>query len=287
MAELPLIVVDVQRVGPSTGIPTKTEQADLLQAIWGRHGESPLAVIAAASPADCFDAAFEAARIALKYMLPVIVLSDGLLGNGSEIWRVPEIDALPRIPVRQVTDPEGFAPYKRDPETLARPWAIPGTPKLEHRLGGLEKEDVSGVVSGAAENHEKMVRIRAEKLERIARDIPLPEVYGDPKAPVLVLGWGSTFGVIRQAVEKLRAEGLDVAGMSLRHLNPLPAGLDGLLKGYRRVIVAENNSGQLWYHLRGKFLLDAERLNKVQGQPFRSSEIEAAVRASSDTRCAR
>ncbi|MCM2322499.1 MAG: 2-oxoacid:acceptor oxidoreductase subunit alpha [Oligoflexia bacterium] len=279
MVELPMIVINVQRAGPSTGLPTKTEQSDLLQALWGRHGESPIAVIAASSPRDCFDATVEAARIALKYMTPVILLSDGYLGNGAEVWRVPALEDLPDLRVTKRTDPENFLPYGRDPETLARPWVVPGTPGLEHRIGGLEKADGTGTVSHDPENHEKMVRLRAEKIARIARDLPPTEVLGDPRSELLVLGWGSTQGVIRRAVENLNAQGTPVACAHLRHLNPLPSDLGTLLRKYKKVLIPENNMGQLWYRIRAEYLLDIERLNKVQGQPFRADEIEAKIKS--------
>ncbi|MCM2277687.1 MAG: 2-oxoacid:acceptor oxidoreductase subunit alpha [Oligoflexia bacterium] len=279
MVELPMIIVDVQRAGPSTGLPTKTEQSDLLQALYGRHGESPIAVVAASSPRDCFDASIEAARIALKYMTPVVLLSDGYLGNGAEVWRVPALTELPDLRVRQRTNPEGFLPYERDPQTLARPWAVPGTPGLEHRIGGLEKAERTGQVSHDPVNHEKMVKLRAEKIARIAQDIPATQVYGNPKAELLVLGWGSTQGVIRQAVESLNAQGVPVACAHLRHLNPMPADLGALLKKYPKVLIPELNMGQLWYRIRAEYLLDVERLNKVQGQPFRADEIESKIKS--------
>jgi 2-oxoglutarate ferredoxin oxidoreductase subunit alpha len=278
MVELPLIVVNVQRAGPSTGLPTKTEQSDLFQALWGRHGESPLAVLAASSPRDCFDVMLEASRIAIKYMTPVVVLSDGFLGNGSQVWKVPDLNSLPKIEVSQRPKIEDFRPYGRDSETLARQWAVPGTFGLEHRVGGLEKEDVTGVVSHSPENHEKMIRLRAEKIARIARDIPPVEVEGDEKADLLVLGWGSTKGVILETVRKLRKEGMKLACAHLRYLNPMPGDLKALLERYPKVLVPENNSGQLWYRLRAEYLLDTIRFNKIQGQPFRADEIESKIR---------
>ena len=277
MTELPLVIVDVQRAGPSTGLPTKTEQSDLMQAMFGRHGESPIAIVAASSPRDCFDATIEAARIALKYMTPVILLTDGYLGNGSEVWRVPELDELPILKTHLVTKPEGFQPYSRDPETLARPWAAVGTPGLEHRIGGLEKEDGSGAISHSAANHQKMTDLRAAKIERITQDIAPMEVYGSPDADVLVLGWGSTRGVIEQAVGHLNKRGVAVAATHLRHLNPLPADLEALMRKYKRVLVPEINCGQLAYHLRAKYLINVEQFNKMQGQPFRADEIEAKI----------
>ena len=277
MTELPLVIVDVQRAGPSTGLPTKTEQSDLLQAMFGRHGESPIAVVAASSPRDCFDATIEAARIALRYMTPVILLTDGYVGNGSEVWRVPELDELPVLKTHLVTKPEGFQPYSRDSETLARPWAAVGTPGLEHRIGGLEKQDGSGVISHDPHNHERMTYLRAEKIARIAQDIPATEVFGNPDADVLVLGWGSTRGVIEQAVGHLNKRGVPVAAAHLRHLNPLPADLKAVMQRYKRVLLPEINSGQLAYHLRAKFLMDIEQFNKMQGQPFGVDEIEAKI----------
>ncbi len=277
MTELPLVIVDVQRAGPSTGLPTKTEQSDLLQALFGRHGESPLAVVAASSPRDCFDATIEAARIALKYMTPVVLLTDGYLGNGSEVWRVPELDELPVLKTHLVTNPEGFKPYSRDPETLARPWAAVGTPGLEHRIGGLEKEDGSGNISHNPANHQRMTDLRAAKIEKIAQDIAPTEVYGDADADLLVLGWGSTRGVIEQAIGHVRKRGHKVAGAHLRHMNPLPPDLKALMQKYKRVLLPEINSGQLAYHLRGKYLVDVVQFNKVEGQPFRADDIEAKI----------
>ncbi|MBI3534575.1 MAG: 2-oxoacid:acceptor oxidoreductase subunit alpha [Deltaproteobacteria bacterium] len=278
ISELPMVIVNVQRVGPSTGLPTKTEQADLFQALWGRHGESPVVVMAAQSPKDCFYTLYEASRVALRYMTPVIVLSDGLIGNGSEVWKIPAENELPEIKVSYRTQTEGFLPYDRDHETLARPWAIPGTPGLEHRIGGLEKEDRSGKVSHAPLNHEKMVKLRAEKVARVASEIKPLEVFGDPKAKLLVLGWGSTYGVIRQAVQKLLKAGYQVACLHLRYLNPLPNDLKETLEKFPKVLVPENNMGQLWYKLRAEYLIDIEKLNKVQGQPFCVDEVEHKVK---------
>ncbi|OFZ53706.1 MAG: 2-oxoglutarate ferredoxin oxidoreductase subunit alpha [Bdellovibrionales bacterium RIFOXYC1_FULL_54_43] len=277
MVELPLVIIDVQRGGPSTGLPTKTEQSDLFQALWGRHGECPLVVLAASSPRDCFDITVEASRIALKYMTPVIVLSDGYLGNGAEVWRIPGMKDLPEFKTMLHTNVEGFKPYLRDETTLARPWAVPGTPGLEHRIGGLEKEDISGNVSHHPGNHQKMVELRAEKVARVAQEIPSMVSYGDPKAEVLVLGWGSTAGVIKEAVHALCEKGLPIACAHLRHLNPLPKDLKPFLKKYPKVLIPENNMGQLWYRLRAEYLMDFEKLNKVQGQPFRADEIEAKI----------
>lgn len=275
MTELPLVIVDVQRAGPSTGLPTKTEQSDLLQAVFGRHGESPIAVVAASSPRDCFDAAIEASRIALRYMTPVILLTDGYLGNGAEVWRVPQLDELPELQTQLRTEKQGFAPYLRDPETLARPWAPVGTAGLEHRIGGLEKEDGSGTVSHNPANHQKMTDLRAEKIARVARDLPPMQVHGDPNAKLLVLGWGSTRGVIAQAAQQLQAQGVPVATAHLRHMNPMPADLPDLLRRYDKVLIPELNCGQLWYRIRAAYLIDCHRLNKVEGQPFRADEIAA------------
>jgi len=272
--ELPLVVVNVQRGGPSTGLPTKTEQADLLQAVWGRHGESPVVVIAATSPRDCFDATVEASRIALKYMVPVVVLTEGALGQGAEAWRIPALEELPEMKTWVRTNPTGFLPYLRDEATLARPWALPGTPGLEHRIGSLEKEDGTGATSHDPLNHEKMVKIRAEKVARIASEIPPLETYGDKNARLLVLGWGGTQGVIKLAVENLLEEGVPAACAHLRHLNPLPRDIEPLLKKYDKVLIPENNMGQLWRRIRAEFLINAERLNIVRGRPFRAKEIE-------------
>lgn len=279
ITELPLVIIDVQRAGPSTGLPTKTEQSDLMQAVFGRHGESPIAVLAASSPRDCFDAAVEASRIALKYMTPVILLTDGYLGNGAEVWRVPELDELPVLTTRLVNQAEGFKPYSRDPETLARPWAPVGTPGLEHRIGGLEKEDGSGNVSHNAANHEKMTQVRADKIQGIARDIGPTQIGGDPNAEILVLGWGSTAGVINLAVSHLARQGIPVATAHLRYLNPMPADLEQVLRSYKTVLIPEMNSGQLWYRLRAAYLMNFERLNKMQGQPFRADEIETKIKS--------
>jgi len=272
--EIPLVICDIQRGGPSTGLPTKTEQADLLQALFGRNSEAPIPVLAASSPADCFWIAVEASRIALKYMIPVIVLSDGYLANGAEPWRIPRADELPAIPVSYVKEPEGFFPYKRDPKTLARPWAIPGTPELEHRIGGLEKQDVAGNISYEPLNHEKMVRIRAAKVAAVAQDIPDVTPDGDPQGDLLVVSWGSTGGSITAAVRALRGKGRKIGHVHLRHLNPLPSNLGEILKHYKKVVVPELNMGQLLWVLRAKFLVDAVGLNKIQGRPFGQAELE-------------
>lgn len=275
--ELPMVIVDVQRGGPSTGLPTKTEQADLLQALYGRNSEAPIPVLAASTPGDCFWIAIEASRIALKYMIPVIVLTDGYLANGSEPWKVPAVADLPDFPVRFRTEPEGFLPYKRDPQTLARPWAVPGTKGLEHRIGGLEKEDVTGNVNYEPLNHEKMVRLRAAKVEAIVQDVPDVVPAGDPEGDLLLVAWGSTYGAVTAALRNARAKGRKVGHVHLRHLNPLPKNLGEVLKRYRRVIVPEMNMGQLVWVLRAKYLIDAQGLNKIQGKPFKVSEIEAVI----------
>jgi 2-oxoglutarate/2-oxoacid ferredoxin oxidoreductase subunit alpha len=278
MVELPLVVIDVQRSGPSTGMPTKTEQADLLQAMFGRNGESPVAIVAPATSSDCFDMAIEAWRIAIKYRTPVIYMSDLYLGVGSEPWLVPDIDRLQPIDPDFATDPKTFKPYARDPETMARPWAVPGTPELEHRIGGLEKSDIDGNVSYDAENHDKMVRFRAEKIARIQKDIPGAEVHiGDEKGGLLVLGWGSTYGVITTAVQRARSQGKQVSAAHLRHLNPFPANLGDLLSRYDKVLIPENNLGQLRMLIRSKYLVDAIGLNRVSGRPFTISEVEQSI----------
>jgi 2-oxoglutarate/2-oxoacid ferredoxin oxidoreductase subunit alpha len=277
MTELPLVVCDIQRGGPSTGLPTKTEQADLMQALFSRNSEAPIPVLAAATPGDCFWIALEASRIALKYMVPVIVLSDGYLANGAEPWRVPTAEEIPPIPVKFATDPEGFYPYKRDPQTLARPWAIPGTPGLEHRIGGIEKQDVTGNINYEPLNHEKMVRIRAAKVEAIRQDIPNVMPSGDPEGDLLLVSWGSTFGSVAQAVKEQREKGRKIGHLHLRHLNPLPGNVGDVLKRYKKVLVPELNMGQLLWLLRAKYLVDAVGLNKIQGRPFKQSELEQKI----------
>jgi len=273
MTELPIVIIDVQRGGPSTGLPTKTEQADLLQVMFGRNSECPVAVVAPATPSDCFSMAIEAFRIAIKYMTPVVYLSDGYLGNGSEPWEIPSIESLPRIEVKFRTEKAGFYPYLRDERTLARPWAIPGTPGLEHRIGGLEKQHITGNVNYDPDNHDFMVRLRAEKVARIAQDIPLIEVSGEPEGKVLVLGWGSTHGAITTATEQLRAKGASVSSAHLRYLNPFPRNLGEVLSRFETVIVPELNLGQLALLVRARFLVDAISFSKVKGLPFKVSEI--------------
>ncbi len=278
--ELPLIVVDVQRAGPSTGMPTKTEQTDLLMAMFGRNGESPVPVIAPATPSDCFDAAIEAARIALKYRTPVMLLSDGYLANGSEPWRVPEVAELPDISVEFTTEPNSedgtYLPFKRDPETLARPWAVPGTAGLEHRIGGIEKADGSGNISYDPNNHDRMVRLRQAKIDGV--DVPALEVDDpDGDARVLVLGWGSTYGPIAAAVRRVRKDGGKVAQAHLRHLNPLPANTGDVLRAYDKVLLPEINLGQLALLLRARFLIDVISYNRVRGLPFKAEELAGVI----------
>ncbi|HYH64730.1 MAG TPA: 2-oxoacid:acceptor oxidoreductase subunit alpha [Urbifossiella sp.] len=297
MTELPLVIVNVQRGGPSTGLPTKTEQADLLQAMFGRNGECPAAIIAPQSPGDCFDIAYEAVRIATRFMCPVFLLSDGYLANGSEPWKLPDLSKLPKIEVTHPTAPnsegwtgpghesgaegEGgsagkFLPYKRD-EMLARPWAVPGTAGLEHRIGGIEKQDVTGNINYEAGNHEHMTKTRAKKIENIALTIPDLDVTGDADADLLVAAWGGTFGSVTTAVERCRKNGLKVAQVHFRYLNPMPKNTAEVLKRYKKILVPELNAGQLVWLLRAKYLAPAEGLNKIQGKPFLVSEIVAAI----------
>jgi 2-oxoglutarate ferredoxin oxidoreductase subunit alpha len=290
--ELPLIVCDIQRAGPSTGMPTKTEQADLLQALFGRNGESPLPVVAPASPADCFHMAIEAARLAVKYRTPVILLSDGYLANGSEPWLIPDVASLPDLRQdfsfataeewRKDGAADGavdFRPYQRDPQTLARPWAVPGTPGLEHRIGGIEKADVTGTISYDPDNHDRMVRLRQAKIDGIAADIgPLQVDDPDGDARVLVLGWGSTFGSIGAAVRRVRAAGRSIAQAHLRHLNPFPGNLGDVLRRYDKVLVPEINLGQLALLLRGRYLVDVVSYNRVRGLPFRAAELADVIK---------
>lgn len=283
--ELPFLLIDIQRGGPSTGLPTKTEAADLNIAMFGRHGEAPLPIVASYSPSHCFFAAIEAARIALKYRTPVILLSDGYLANGSEPWRLPDVSVLPDISVPFATEhnhvrDDGtteFWPYLRDPDTLARPWAIPGTPGMMHRVGGIEKEDGSGNINYSPDNHEKMVHLRAEKVRRIADDLPPTEIHGDPDADVCLLGWGSTWAAIDAAVQRTRRRGQKVAWVHLVHLNPLPNDLGDVLARFRRVIVPELNMGQLCRIVRAEYLIDARSVSKVQGMPFTAREVEDAI----------
>ncbi|MHB9009480.1 MAG: 2-oxoacid:acceptor oxidoreductase subunit alpha [Limisphaerales bacterium] len=278
MTELPLVIVNVQRAGPSTGMPTKTEQADLLMALYGRHGESPMPVLAASSPADCFAVAYEAVRLATKYMTPVLVLSDSFLANSAEAMALPNPADLPDLtvvsPSKATPD---FAPYRRDPKTLARPWAVPGIEGLEHRIGGLEKQDGSGLVTYDAENHRRMVETRARKIEGIADDIPPAQVDGDPEGDLLLVGWGSTYGAITAAIKLARAEGHRVSHLHLRHLSPLPRGVGEILRAFRRVVVPENNAGQLCGVLRGRFLVDARSFPKIEGRPFLIREIRNLI----------
>ncbi|AKU89694.1 2-oxoacid:acceptor oxidoreductase subunit alpha [Vulgatibacter incomptus] len=277
MAELPLLVIDVQRGGPSTGLPTKTEQADLLQVLFGRNGESPLPVIAPATPSECFNAALEAVRIAVRYMTPVILLSDGSLANGQEPWKIPEIADLKPIDAPKRTKAEGFLPYERDNTTLARSWVAPGTPGLEHRIGGLEKDFLTGSVSYDPENHEKMVRVRAEKVRRVAQDYAPLEVEGPPDGRLLVVGWGSTYGAIRAAAAQLRSRGLPVSHVHLRNLNPLPMDLGGILQRFEKVVVPELNLGQLSIILRARYLVDAVGINAVKGKPLQVGDLAARI----------
>ncbi|MEX2449977.1 MAG: 2-oxoacid:acceptor oxidoreductase subunit alpha [Rhodospirillales bacterium] len=278
--ELPLVIVNSQRAGPSTGMPTKTEQSDLYQAVYGRNGDAPLVVLAARSPSDCFETAIESVRLAIKYMAPVILLTDGYIANAAEPWLLPDVDRVAKIPLAFRTDPEGFHPFLRDPETLARAWALPGTPGLEHRIGGLEKDYDSGHISYDAENHQRMTDVRAAKIDGIANDIPEQDVAeGADSGKLAIVGWGSTFGPISSAVSRLRDEGYDVSHIHLRHIWPMPRNLKALLGGFETVLVPEMNTGQLLTVLRSEFLVDAKGLNKVTGQPFLVSEIESAVRS--------
>jgi 2-oxoglutarate ferredoxin oxidoreductase subunit alpha len=283
MTELPLVIIDVQRGGPSTGLPTKTEQADLLQAMFGRNGECPAAIVAPCSPADCFQMTFEAVRLAISFMCPVFILSDGYIANGAEPWLIPSVESLPRIKVSYPREANGngngehrFLPYKRD-ERLVRQWAIPGTPGLEHRIGGLEKEDVTGNVSYDPANHEHMVRTRAKKIANIANEIPLLEVDGPPEGDLLVLGWGGTYGALKTAVNRAQRKGHKVAHAHFRYLNPMPRNTGEVIKRFRKVLVPELNCGQLRMLIRSEFLVDAVGLNKIQGKPFLVSEVESKI----------
>ncbi len=274
MTELPLVVINVQRGGPSTGLPTKTEQSDLLQAMYGRNGEAPLAIVSAGSPSDCFDATFEACRIALEHMIPVILLTDGYIANGSEPWKIPNLNELPEIKNNLVTDSgKEFYPYKRDEKTMARPWAIPGVPGLEHRIGGLEKEDQTGNVSYDSINHQNMTDIRQKKIDAIAESIPMVETYGDKSGSLLLVSWGGTSGSVRSAVDKARANKLSVSHIHLKYINPFPKNLGEVLLKFENILIPELNSGQLSVILRNKFLVDSIGLNKVEGKPFSTGEI--------------
>jgi 2-oxoglutarate ferredoxin oxidoreductase subunit alpha len=278
--ELPLVIVDVQRGGPSTGLPTKTEQSDLLFAVYGRNGDCPLVVLAACTPGDCFNLAVEAVRIATKYMTPVILLTDGFLANSAEPWKIPDISTLAPFPVTFRKDPAGFHPFVRDPQTLARTWAIPGTPGLEHRIGGLEKGHDSGNISYDADNHHKMTKVRAAKVAGVADDIPAQTVdQGEDSGDLLVVGWGSTFGAISQAVLGARKAGLKVSHAHIRYMNPMPKNLGDLLRRFKKVLVPEMNNGMLVKILRSEYLVDARGMNKIAGQPFKIAEIEAEIRA--------
>jgi 2-oxoglutarate ferredoxin oxidoreductase subunit alpha len=284
MTELPIIVIDVQRGGPSTGLPTKPEQADLLQCLFGRNGESPVVVLAPDSPANCFEMAVEAVRLAVRAMCPVYLLSDGFLANSAEPWRIPEVDELPPIVVNHSHDPVGFAPYARDADTLARPWALPGTPGLAHRIGGLEKKNITGAVSYTPHDHEEMSRIRADKVARLADAIPHQLVFGPPEGDVLVLGWGGTCGSLRSAVRRAQGEGKAVAHAQLRYLNPFPANLEAVMRSYTTILVPELNGGQLSLLVRGRFgLPNVVSMPKLQGRPFTIGElgrkIDSLVRA--------
>jgi len=276
MTELPVVIINVQRGGPSTGLPTKTEQADLMQSLYGRNGESPVVVLAASTPSDCFYMAFEACQIALKYMTPVILLTDGYIANGSEPWKLPEENDLPEIKVNFRTEKEGFYPYERD-KNLSRPWAVPGTKGLEHRIGGLEKEDVTGNVSYDPENHHRMVTLRAEKVQKVQQDVPDLQINGDPEGDLLVIGWGGTYGAITEAVNRSRKAGMKVSQIHIKHLNPLPANLGKIIKSFKQVLVPELNMGQLAYILRSEYLIDVIKLSKVKGLPFKSVEVQNKI----------
>jgi 2-oxoglutarate ferredoxin oxidoreductase subunit alpha len=277
MAELPLVVLDIQRAGPSTGMPTKVEQADLMQGMFGRSGEAPIPIIAAQSPADCFNAAYEAVKIAVKFMTPVLVLSDIYLANGAEPWKIPNVENLPEITIDFAREGEEYFPYKRDEKTLVRKWALPGTPGLEHRIGGLEKEDITGNVSYNPENHQKMTRYRVEKVQRVADFIEEPQIYGDEEGDVLIVSWGSTYGTVLTVVEQLRAEGKKVSFYHLRWINPFPVSLRNYLPRFRKILVPEMNMGQLSQLLRSKYLVDAIGFNRVTGLPIPVQELKATV----------
>ncbi len=277
MTELPIVIVDVQRAGPSTGLPTKTEQADLLQSMWGRNGESPVAILSASCPSDCFECAYEACRIAVKYMTPVILLLDGYIGNGAEPWKIPNINDLPVITPYRHHDAHTFEPYMRHPETLARPWALPGTKGFEHRVGGLEKKHIVGSVSHDPDNHDFMVKLRAEKIKKIESEIPPTTVYGPESGELLVLGWGGTYGAIRTAVETCERKGLKVTHLHLRWINPLPKDLLPVLKRFKKILIPEINMGQLSRIIRSEFLIDTISYNKVRGLPLTAREIQTRI----------
>ena len=277
MTELPLVIVNVQRGGPSTGLPTKTEQADLLQALYGRNGEAPVAVLAASSPTDCFYMAIEASKLAVKYMTPVILLTDGYIANGSEPWKIPHVDELPDIEIKYRTEMEGFAPYLRD-ENLARPWAIPGTPGLEHRVGGLEKANITGDVSYDPENHDSMIKLRAQKIKNIAKNIPELKVNGDKEGELLVLGWGGTYGAITEAVLNARKAGYKISQAHLKYLNPLPANTGEVLRSFKKILIPEINLGQLSRLIKSEFLIPVIQFNLVRGLPFRTNDIEEKIK---------
>ncbi|CAM2067870.1 2-oxoacid:acceptor oxidoreductase subunit alpha [Sulfidibacter corallicola] len=278
MTELPLVILNVQRAGPSTGMPTKTEQSDLLQVIWGRNGDSPLPVIAPATPGECFTMALEACRIAVNYMTPVVLLSDGYLANGAEPWKVPSLDSLPEIKISHEVDPESFQPYERDPETLARPWAVPGQVGLEHRIGGLEKQDIKGNVSYDPANHQRMTDLRTQKIEGITKTIPDLEVYGDPEADTLVLGWGGTYGSLLTAINQMNSEGHKVAAAHFRYLNPFPPNTGEVIQRYKKILVCELNNGQLDVLIKSRFVRQTEPLLKVKGKPFQVSELTEFIK---------
>src|SRR5689334_14012038 len=277
MTELPVVILNIQRGGPSTGLPTKTEQSDLLQSLYGRNGESPIPVLAAKSPGDTFYCAIEAVKIATRYMVPVMLLSDGYIANGSEPWPLPNLESLPRFDVLHRTDPTNYFVYERDPRTLARAWVIPGTPGLEHRIGGIEKDALTGNISYAPENHEKQTHVRADKVARIAQDVGGMDMYGPESGDLLVIGWGGTFGALRQAVQTIQGQGKKVSHAHLRWLSPLEPGLAKVIRNFKHVLVAELNMGQLRTILRSTFLVDAQGLNKIQGQPFKVREVTAAI----------
>jgi len=277
ITELPIVIVNIQRGGPSTGLPTKTEQSDLMQAMYGRNGEAPIAIVAAQSPSDCFNAAFEACKMALEHMTPVVLLSDGYIANGSEPWKIPDYNMLPDINTRKVNDVDGFSPYDHSNDNLSRPWATPGTAGLEHRIGGLEKWDNSGNISYDPENHDYMVKLRQKKVDVIADSLEEIQVFGEENAELLVLGWGGTYGAIRSAVQRSKVEGKKVSHIHLRNLNPLPKDLGEKLAKYDNILIPELNSGQLNSIIRSKYLIDTKTLNKVEGKPFTPSEIYSSI----------